>query len=83
MKINNIICKRESINYNNSNIEDSLDYLTIYDQDEEILIRSGAYTKNQIIELEFQGLIFIALPNASDENDICVTVSSLKSFINL
>jgi hypothetical protein len=78
MKINNIICKRESINYNNSNIEDSLDYLTIYDQDEEILIRSDGYTKNQIIELEFQGLIFIALPNANDENDIFITVSSLN-----
>lgn len=86
MKINNINCKREKLVeiFTKDGVETpiELEHLTIYDENGNILIRSEPAYGNDYIELNYQGLKFIALAGAESESDIVITVESLKSFVN-
>jgi hypothetical protein len=84
MKINNIFLKRESLTLPINGNDETWDYLTMYDENNNIIKRSNHVHPETDVFLEYEGLEFGASPSAlkNGEDNIFITVSSLKKFIN-
>ena len=83
LHITNITAKRESLKMLINGVDD-WNYLTLYDQNNDVIIRSIHHAPEEDIELEYEGLIFFA-PSKSiyDSNHISINFNSLKKFIGL
>lgn len=76
-QITNITAKRESITLPINGNEETWTYLTLYDQDDEVVVRSGHYHPEGDIHLEYEGLVFVSLKN----REVYVTFESLKTVV--
>lgn len=81
MKILNILCKRESLTLPIDDVDETHDYLTIYNQDGEIVARSEPFDGDEDTDLEYDGYIFMAPPVAIEDGEymIYITVQSIKN----
>lgn len=86
LNITSITAKRESLSLPDTEKSHNTtwDYLTLYNQDNEIIARSNRCHSEGDIELEYEGLIFFS-PHGymGDTNQISISFNSLKTFIGL
>lgn len=86
LNITNIIAKRESLSLPDAenNATSTWDYLTLYNQDDEIIARSKRYHPEGDIELYYEGLLFVSMAGHSNPDTyIFIQFNSLKQFIGL
>lgn len=86
LNITNIIAKRESLSLPDIEVghNTTWDYLTLYNQDGEVIIRSDRHHPEGDITLQYEGLIFFATPYTKSNPDyISISFNSLKKFIGL
>jgi hypothetical protein len=76
-QITNITARRESITLPINNNEETWTYLSLYDQDDELVVRSGHHHPEGNIHLEYNGLVFVSLNN----HEVYVTFESLKTVV--
>lgn len=81
MKINNLIFKRESLTLPINHREEQWDYLTIYNEEREIIARSLPTHPENVVRLKYDGFDIIALPSAREtgEHQILISISSIKN----
>lgn len=84
MKIRNIQCKRESLTLPINGKDENWDYLTIYDEKDNVLMRSGHHHFEGTIRMTYNDLVFMAPPLSKEygEEYIYITVKSLKDYVN-
>lgn len=73
--IKNINCKRE-------HVSEEKDVLILYNEFWQEITRGKEVTNTEFAYCEFGILWFGAIPNAKEECDIFITLSSLKDFID-
>lgn len=81
MQITNIDILREELTLPDpeyDNKESTWDYVTIYDQNKNILFRSNGMYMEHIYIFKYEGLTFQSIP----KEEIMVTFESLKNYIN-
>ena len=84
LHITNITAKRESLKMLINGVDEAWNYLTLYDQNNDVIIRSIHHAPEEDIELEYEGLIFFApAKSIYDSNHISINFNSLKKFIGL
>lgn len=86
LNITNITAKRESLSLPDTEAghNTTWDYLTLYNQDNEVIARSDRYKPESNIELEYEGLVFISPYGYMGDTDrISISFNSLKTFIGL
>lgn len=75
MTISNIFCKREKYNVKPNEV------LALRNQDGDILAISKSELPDIELRLWYNGLEFVAPPNAMDESNIYITLASIKTMI--
>ena len=86
LNITNITAKRESLSLLDAEAghNTTWDYLTLYNQDNEIITRSKRHHTEGTIELIYEGLLFFAPPISKDHTEyISISFNSLKTFKDL
>ena len=79
MIIKNINARRERIDENNP---ESKEVLILYNEFWQEITRGEEVINTEFAYCEWESIFFMAIPNAKQECDIFVTLSSLKDFIN-
>lgn len=83
MKVNDINFRRESLLLPVNGNDETWDYLTLYNEKNEVIVRSKHYHPEGTIHINYEGFNIIAPPLAKTEgeNSIYITIASIKEQI--